>query len=169
MPVDPTPEPTPTPTITSPSPIAIATPTPATAPSARSAYGPLAVRVPAGVLYDGVGLGTLVITDECAFLEEEGGGRNLIVWPESPTFWTWDDATMEIVSLRVGPDIRTIRFESGDSVTLGGADVDPSTLRLILEDTDWVAPPNEGCMTPTVFFSNGEILPGNADDRTGSL
>jgi hypothetical protein len=125
-----------------------------------ASFGPLAVRVPAGVFYDGVGMGTLVITDNCAFLDEDRGGRQLIVWPESPDTWRWDPATSEIVSLGVGPDIRTRRFASGDSVRLGGATVDSQTQAQMLEDTVWVDPPEDDCMTTTVFFSNGEISEG---------
>jgi hypothetical protein len=99
---------------------------------------------------DGLIRGTLLLTPDCAYVEGEGE-RELIVWPYAPDHWRWDPTTNEIVSSR------ELRFGSGDPVVLGGGDIPGAPQKEMLASISWVAPPRDGCMTPTVFFSNGEL------------
>jgi hypothetical protein len=105
---------------------------------------------------DGLIRGTLVLTPDCAFVDGEDQ-RELIVWPYVPESWRWDPTTNEIVSLRLGPTTRELRFSSGDPVVIGGGDVPRAAQEEMIASISWVAPPRDGCMTPTVFFSNGEL------------
>jgi len=106
---------------------------------------------------DGIEQGRLVLTDTCAFVDSVSGKRHLVVWPLSPELWTWDGATREIVSTWGS---RTLRFGSGDEIRTGGGgrsgDYGP-TMGEIIAGVDWISPPAPECVTPVVFFSNGEI------------
>lgn len=131
--------------------------TPLPSETATPNFGPLAVYETENVAgYDGLTYGTLVLTPDCAFIEAEGD-RAAIVWPYAPDFWRWDATTGEIVSLRFGEVTRELRFSSGDGVMLGGADLDRAVQDEKMRSMKWVVPPRDECITPTVFFSNGEL------------
>lgn len=113
-------------------------------------WGPLAVdRTDAGM--DALIHGTLVMTDECVFLDERGE-RVLLVWPSDRT--AWDPVARTITFGRPGGGVRTIG--EGDTVALGGggsstAEGGPAAEEW-LQTVDWVAPPAPACVTDTRWF-----------------
>jgi hypothetical protein len=107
--------------------------------------------------------GTLRITDDCVFLDEQGDDV-LLVWPADRTTWT--------------PETRTISFErtdgqavllaDGNEVTFGGGGSSVDEGGMEPEDwvaaIEWVSEPPSACVTDT-RWSIGDLVdqPAPAD------
>ena len=111
---------------------------------AAVSWGPLAVMHTDGGM-QARNEGTLVLNDQCVFLER-GGERVLLLWPANET--SWSPATSEIVFRRVDGDVVTLR--DGERVVLGGGSfsttVDGLNGEKVPRRIDWVAEPDPGCI-----------------------
>jgi hypothetical protein len=126
-------------------------------------WGPLSVVPGAGSGGEALIQGTLRITDDCVFLDEQGDDV-LLVWPADRTTWT--------------PETRTISFErtdgqavplaDGDEVTFGGGGSSVDEGGMEPEDwvaaIEWVSEPPSACVTDT-RWSIGDLVdqPAPAD------
>ena len=100
--------------------------------------------------------GTLVVTDECVFLERDGE-RVLLIWPAGQT--TWSAPTQEIQFRRSNGDV--IKSRDGQPVVLGGGSfamtVDGPNGEKVPRQVDWVAEPAAACAAePRWLVSDGE-------------
>jgi len=121
-----------------------------------SPWGPLAV-------YRGPSMkarmtGTLVIAQRCAFLETDRT-RYLIALREDNALWRWDRDSLEIVAPQGD---RTLRFGSGDPITLGGGGFSAreggeGSVAEQLAQIDWIVPPSPECVLAQVWMASGEI------------
>jgi hypothetical protein len=100
--------------------------------------------------------GTLVITDQCVFLERDAQ-RELLVWPAETA---WSPAKQEIGFRRGNGEVVSIR--DGQLVVLGGG-----TLSLTLDgpngeklprQIDWVVAPDPTCQVETPWLVS-DVLP----------
>ena len=89
--------------------------------------------------------GTLVVTDECVFLERDGE-RALLLWPADQT--SWSAATNEIQFRRSDGDV--VKKRDGQAVVLGGGafamTVDGPNGEKVPREVDWVAEPDAACV-----------------------
>ncbi len=114
-------------------------------------YGPMAVYGSEGEVptMDALTVGTLVITDECVFVDRRGR-REFVAWLAGTVRW-------EEPGRIVGANWhnKVVSLSAGDRVRLGGG-----TLPEDVRDPDsmtWVAPRNDECLADATFWSNGEI------------
>jgi len=88
--------------------------------------------------------GTLVVTDECVFLERDGE-RTLLLWPADQTSWSVE--TNEIQFQRLNGDV--IKRGDGQPVVLGGGSfemtVDGPNGEKVPREVDWLAEPDAAC------------------------
>lgn len=140
--------------------VADATPTPSTAATATasaqaqsssaaaSEWGPLAVIEFTG--NEARNQGTLMITDECVFLERDGQ-RELLVWPEDRTRWN-DDGTISFATIHDGE----VTLRQGDYLVLGGGGSNTDEDKLDgaewADSVDWVHPPADACLVDWRWF-----------------
>jgi hypothetical protein len=107
-------------------------------------WGPLAVIDSGG--FDARTEGTLVITDECVFLDTFGE-RWLLIWHADRTRWDSDRETITFVSIR-GEEVTV---GNGDYVVLGGGgwstEEDGVEPQEWAETIDWVQGPADECLT----------------------
>lgn len=111
---------------------------------AGASWGPLAVmQTDFGMAARNEG--TLVLTDQCVYLERDGE-RELLIWPANET--SWSPATAEIRFRRSNGDVMTMR--DGQRVVLGGGalslTVDGLNGQKVARQFDWVAEPDAGCI-----------------------
>ena len=133
----PSPEPSVNPSSSVPSPPS----EPAVQPSAAGrTWGPLAVRPPGVGMDTALAQGTLRITERCVVLEQ-GGGVDLLVWPEDQTIW---NAETQMITFR-NLDGTVVTVGDGDRVALGGGGDATAESGISGEDwvarREWVAPP----------------------------
>lgn len=107
-------------------------------------WGPLAVMV-TDFGMQARNEGTLVMTDQCVFLER-GGERQFLVWPANETSWL--PATKEIAFRRTNGEVVSIR--DGQFVVLGGGalsfTVDGPNGEKLPRRIDWVVAPDPECV-----------------------
>jgi hypothetical protein len=119
-------------------------------------WGPLAVIVTNSGM-QARNEGTLVLTDQCVFLER-GGERELLVWPANQT--NWSPGTAESPFRRSNGAVMTMR--DGQHVVLGGGGSSRSQDGLAGEEwasrIEWVAAPDPGCIID-VRWMVSDVLP----------
>jgi hypothetical protein len=123
---------------------------------AAVSWGPLAVmRTDGGMAARNEG--TLVVNDDCVFLER-GGERLLLIWPADET--SWSPANAEIRFQRSIGDIRTMR--DGQRVVLGGGEfkttVDGPNGEKLPRRIDWIAAPDLACSADASWLVS-DVLP----------
>jgi hypothetical protein len=128
---------------------------PSVGPSADP-WGPLAVTgTNAGM--DARNEGTLVLTEQCAFLERVGE-RELLVWPANQT--SWSPATAEISFRRSEGQVMTVRH--GQRIVLGGGGSSRAEDGLAGEEwasrIDWLVAPDPSCLVDVRFLVS-DVLP----------
>jgi hypothetical protein len=128
---------------------------PSVGPSADP-WGPLAVTgTNAGM--QARSEGTLVLTEQCAFLER-AGERELLVWPANQT--SWSPATAEISFRRSEGQVMTVRH--GQPIVLGGGGSSRAEDGLAGEEwasrIDWIVAPDPGCLVDVRFLVS-DVLP----------
>jgi hypothetical protein len=113
------------------------------------AWGPLAVVQLTGDTARTEG--TLRVTEECVFIEEQGEAV-ILVWPADRT--AWDPAARAISFRRRDDQVVTLR--SGESFALGGGGSSEAEDGLSGEEwassVEWIAPPAPSCLTETRWF-----------------
>jgi hypothetical protein len=101
--------------------------------------------------------GTLVLTQECAFVESHGE-RALLAWPASQT--TWSPATAEVSFRRSNGQVITLRH--GQRAVLGGGGSSRAEGGLSAQEwadrIDWVAEPDPGCVGDVRWLVS-DVLP----------
>ena len=112
-------------------------------PEAVDSLGPLAVmRTNFGM--QARNEGTLVVTNECVFLERDGE-RTLLLWPADQTSWSVE--TKKIRFRRSNDEV--IARGDGEPIVLGGGafemTVDGPNGEKVPREVDWTAEPNAAC------------------------
>ncbi len=128
---------------------------PSAAPSGDP-WGPLAVTATnAGM--DARNEGTLVLTEQCAFLER-AGERELLVWPANQT--SWSPATAEISFRR--SDGQVVAMRHGQRIVIGGGGSSRAEDGLAGEEwasrIDWLVVPDPSCLVDVRFLVS-DVLP----------
>lgn len=112
--------------------------------SALEEWGPLAVVLPQGGADTARAEGTLLITDECTYLEWRGA-VTLLVWPADRT--RWNAETRAITFQNFDRSLHTARH--GDHIVLGGSGDIEAESGISGEEwvgrTPWVARPAASC------------------------
>jgi hypothetical protein len=128
---------------------------PATHSGNDANWGPLAVD---GSTESGDALtrGIIHITEDCVFLEEEGGGELLLVWPADRT--RWDRASRSITFENWNGARNT--FSDGNSLLMGGggssAREGGQASDEWVSSIEWIAEPRDGCLRDVRWFV-GEV------------
>jgi hypothetical protein len=119
-------------------------------------WGPLAVT-PTNAGMAARNEGTLVLTEQCTFLER-AGERELLVWPANQT--SWSPATAEISFRRSEGQVMTMRH--GQRIVLGGGGSSRAEDGLDGEEwasrIDWLVAPDPGCLVDVRFLVS-DVLP----------
>lgn len=111
------------------------------APWQDESWGPLAVTTPAeGSMEAGPIQGTLRISDECVFLEHEGGD-SLLVWEAGGTRWNEDAGTITVEKEQ--GEGEWVTLADGDGVKMGGGWGHTETY----EALEWVSESPSACRT----------------------
>jgi hypothetical protein len=114
-------------------------------------WGPLAVvPAPAG-FGEALIQGTLQVTEECVFLDEQGENV-ILVWPADRTTWNAETRTITFENL----DGETVTLGAGDEVGMSGGGSAVNEDGVPNEEwaagIDWVSPPAASCLTDTRWF-----------------
>ena len=119
-------------------------------------WGPLSVVPGAGSGAEALIHGTLRMTDDCVFLDEQGNDV-LLVWPADRTTWTPETGTVSFERT----DGQPVPLTDGDEVTLagGGSNVDEGGMETEdwVASLEWVSEPPPACVTDT-RWSVGDLI-----------
>ena len=111
-------------------------------------WGPLSVVPGAGSGAEALIQGTLRMTDDCVFLNEQGDDV-LLVWPADRTTWTPETGTISFERT----DGQAVPLADGDEVTLagGGSSIDEGGMEAEdwVASLEWVSEPPSACVTDT--------------------
>jgi hypothetical protein len=114
-------------------------------------WGPLSVVPGAASGAEALIQGTLQMTDDCVFLNEQGKDV-LLVWPADRTTWAPETGTISFERT----DEQTVPLADGDEVTLagGGSSVDEGGMEAEdwVASLEWVSEPPPACVTDTRWF-----------------
>jgi hypothetical protein len=120
-------------------------------------WGPLAVVPGAGSGMEALIQGTLRITADCVFLNEQGDDV-LLVWPADRTTWTAETGTISFAR----DDGQTVSLADGDEVTFGGGGSSVDEGDMEAEDwvaaIEWVSEPLPACVTDTRWSIGGDLV-----------
>ena len=119
------------------------------AESTDQIWGPMAVVTSTGDMARNEG--TLLITDQCVFLERDGE-RWLLAWPANRIGWNGEDESIAFTTLSGDH----VMLRTGDAVVLAGGGSSAAEDGLDFEDwtanMDWVQAPDPSCAADLRWF-----------------